>query len=100
MPTIDENRTQWDQQYDWISAGNEWSSHWGGTETEWRSTIFPRIWGFVPTGTICEIAPGYGRWSKYLIPAVRAVHRCRSVVVVCGGLPRPVLSCSHRERSW
>jgi ubiquinone/menaquinone biosynthesis C-methylase UbiE len=67
MPTIDENRAQWDQQYDWISAGNEWSDHWGGTETEWRSTIFPRIWGFVPTGTICEIAPGYGRWSQYLI---------------------------------
>jgi SAM-dependent methyltransferase len=66
MPTIDENRAQWDQ-YDWIGAGNEWSAHWGGTETEWRATLFPRVWGFVPTGIICEIAPGYGRWSRYLI---------------------------------
>ncbi len=45
------------------------------------------FWPFLPTGTICEIAPGYGRWTQYLLPecdqyvgvdlASRCVDACR-----------------------
>jgi ubiquinone/menaquinone biosynthesis C-methylase UbiE len=66
VPTIDDNRAKWDG-YDWSGGGDEWSSHWGGVETHWHATVLPRIRPFVPTGTVCEIAPGRGRWSQYLI---------------------------------
>lgn len=32
----------------------------------WFGVLLPRIHAFVPTGTILEIAPGYGRWTQYL----------------------------------
>jgi SAM-dependent methyltransferase len=67
VPTIDENRRRWNEHYTWEEAGDEWSSHWGGTESEWRCTLLPRIAAFIPADTICEIAPGFGRWSQYLI---------------------------------
>jgi ubiquinone/menaquinone biosynthesis C-methylase UbiE len=49
--------------------------------------LLPRLWPFLPTGTICEIAPGYGRWTQYLLRecdqyvgvdlASRCVEACR-----------------------
>ena len=46
-----------------------------------------RVRPFLPTGTICEIAPGYGRWTQYLLGecdqyvgvdlASRCVDACR-----------------------
>jgi ubiquinone/menaquinone biosynthesis C-methylase UbiE len=66
MPTVDENKQAWDKNYEWIQQGEEWSSEWGGSEAQWFGTIFPRVHGFVPTGTILEIAPGFGRWTTYL----------------------------------
>jgi SAM-dependent methyltransferase len=41
---------------------------WGGAETHWFATILPRIHKFLPAGRVLEIAPGYGRWSNYLLP--------------------------------
>jgi SAM-dependent methyltransferase len=67
VPSLDENRRRWNEFYTWAEAGDEWSSHWGGTETEWLCTLLPRVSRFIPAATICEIAPGYGRWSQYLI---------------------------------
>src|SRR5205085_355245 len=46
--------------------GDEWSVTWGGTPALWHGALLPRIHAFVPTGTILEIAPGYGRWTQYL----------------------------------
>ena len=66
MPSVEENLRVWDQSYDWTQEGNEWSAAWGGPEAEWFGTIFPRIHGFLPNGTILEIAPGFGRWTHYL----------------------------------
>jgi hypothetical protein len=60
------NRQHWKQDYDWPKQGEEWSSVWGGSEAQWFATILPRIHAFVPTGTILEIAPGFGRWTTYL----------------------------------
>jgi SAM-dependent methyltransferase len=52
--------------YDWKKAGEEWSEPWGSSPAQWAGTIFPRIRDCLPTGTILEIAPGFGRWTHYL----------------------------------
>ncbi len=52
--------------YDWREAGEEWSAPWGSSAAQWAGTIFPRIRDFLPTSTILEIAPGFGRWTHYL----------------------------------
>ena len=52
--------------YDWKDAGEEWSAPWGTSAAQWSSTILPRIRDCLPTGTILEIAPGFGRWTHYL----------------------------------
>jgi SAM-dependent methyltransferase len=66
MPDLDENVAQWDAQWDWSDRGDEWSAWWGGTPALWHGALLPRIHAFVPTGTILEIAPGFGRWTQYL----------------------------------
>jgi ubiquinone/menaquinone biosynthesis C-methylase UbiE len=45
--------------YDWKDAGEEWSA-------PWEHAILPRIRSHLPTETILEIAPGFGRWTHYL----------------------------------
>jgi 2-polyprenyl-3-methyl-5-hydroxy-6-metoxy-1,4-benzoquinol methylase len=66
MPTIEENRSLFDETYDWPEAGEEWSKDWGGAEMQWYGCILPRISAFVPADTILEIAPGHGRWTTFL----------------------------------
>ncbi len=71
MPSLDENRSTWETTYGWDDAGEEWSSAWGGSRMQWYGTILPRIADFLPAGTILEIAPGFGRWTKYLKDSCR-----------------------------
>jgi SAM-dependent methyltransferase len=66
MPDVAVNKSLWTTQWDWSRRGDDWSDSWGGTPALWFSTLLPRIHAFVPTGTILEIAPGYGRWTQYL----------------------------------
>jgi ubiquinone/menaquinone biosynthesis C-methylase UbiE len=66
MPTVEQNQQAWIAKYDWLKEGEEWSATWGGSEAQWFGAIFPRIHSFVPTNTILEIAPGFGRWTHYL----------------------------------
>jgi ubiquinone/menaquinone biosynthesis C-methylase UbiE len=66
MGAVDENKQVWEQTWDWARAGEEWSDSWGGTPALWYGTLLPRIHSYVPTGTILEIAPGFGRWTEYL----------------------------------
>jgi SAM-dependent methyltransferase len=66
MPEVDRNLANWTSGWDWSQEGDEWSSAWGDTEALWHGALLPRIHSFVPTGTILEIAPGYGRWTQYL----------------------------------
>jgi SAM-dependent methyltransferase len=68
MPALDVNKTQWDGTYEWKSGGEEWSEAWGGSEAQWFGALLPRIHRFIPCKSILEIAPGYGRWTKFLIP--------------------------------
>ena len=66
MPDIDWNKQTWDGRYDWDRRGEEWSEAWGGSDMQWFGAILPRIHQFVPTQRILELAPGYGRWTRFL----------------------------------
>jgi len=66
MPSIEENRGAWSK-HDWQDGGDEWSAGWGSARMQWWGTVFPRIHAFVPTRTIIEIAPGYGRFTRFLL---------------------------------
>jgi SAM-dependent methyltransferase len=76
MPTIKDNKTAWDGEYNWTNRGDEWSTSWGGPSMQWYGTIFPRIKSHVPTNRILEIACGYGRWTQYL------KNLCKNLVVI------------------
>lgn len=76
MPTVENNKTIWDGNYDWTKRGDEWSAPWGGPSMQWYGTIFPRIKSHVPTNRILEIACGFGRWTQYL------KDLCESLIVV------------------
>jgi SAM-dependent methyltransferase len=69
MPSASWNLRTWDADYDWSQAGEEWSAPWGGSEAQWHGTLLPRIHRFFPAARILEIAPGYGRWTRFLIPS-------------------------------
>jgi 2-polyprenyl-3-methyl-5-hydroxy-6-metoxy-1,4-benzoquinol methylase len=89
MPTVYENFKYWDSVYQWPSEGDEWSRLWGGTDAMWWHDIYPRIWPFLPTGTILEIAPGHGRFTQYL---KNYCHRLIGVDVS----PRCIEACRRR----
>ncbi len=65
MATVEENRDTWNT-YDWPEGGDEWSWEWGGTAAMWYGTLLPRLYRWLPAGTILEIAPGFGRWTQFL----------------------------------
>ncbi|HEX8224555.1 MAG TPA: class I SAM-dependent methyltransferase [Allosphingosinicella sp.] len=71
---MDESSRYWGQNYPWPEDGDEWSADWGGAETQWHSTILPRIRRFLPARRVLEIAPGRGRWSGYLIAQAESYH--------------------------
>lgn len=67
MGDIDQLRHVFGEDWDWSTQGEEWSRAWGGTPALWCGALLPRLHNFVPTGTILEIAPGFGRWTQYLV---------------------------------
>src|SRR5262249_37074676 len=69
MPELSWNASFWNGGYDWSAGGEEWSETWGGSEAQWFGSLYPRLHRFLPTTAILEIAPGFGRWTKHLIPA-------------------------------
>lgn len=76
MPTVADNMEMWNRKYNWSMADSDWSSEWGDMYTEWYNTLLPRIYPFIPTGTILEIAPGFGRWTRFL------VDKCERLILV------------------
>jgi hypothetical protein len=68
MPSVEWNKSVWNGRYDWKTGGEEWSETWGGSEAQWFGALYPRLHRLLPARSIVEIAPGCGRWSKYLIP--------------------------------
>src|SRR5256885_10109383 len=78
--------------YDWKDAGEEWSAPWGTSNAQWSGTILPRIRDCVPTGTILEIGPGYGRWTHFL------KNYCTEVWIV-DRIKECIDACRHRFAS-
>jgi SAM-dependent methyltransferase len=86
MGTIQENRDHWNR-YSWPAGGDEWSEVWGGARFQWWGALYPRLMRFLPTGTTLEIAPGFGRFTQFLLPlcnrligvdlAEKCVDECR-----------------------
>jgi hypothetical protein len=74
MPNLEENKRVWDEDYDWSQSGDEWSSAWGGVDMQWYCTLLPRLHTFIPTGTILEIAPGFGRWTQFLADSCQTLY--------------------------
>ena len=66
MADLETNLAIWNGRWDWSRAGDEWSSWWGDTPGLWYGGLLPRVHAFLPTGTVLEIAPGYGRWTQFL----------------------------------
>jgi SAM-dependent methyltransferase len=87
MPSLQWNADTWDGSYDWSRGGDEWSGPWGSAAAQWYGTLLPRIYHWLPAKTILEIAPGFGRWTQFLIPqcqhfigidmAAKCVDACR-----------------------
>ena len=67
MPSIEQNKEAWNKEEKWRTQGEEWSETWGGSLYQWMGGIYPRIHRFIPCEAIVEIAPGYGRWTQYLL---------------------------------
>lgn len=67
MPNLNWNVRLWDEQYRWDLKGEEWSSSWGSSEAQWFATLYPRLHRHLPAARILEIAPGFGRWTRYLL---------------------------------
>ena len=88
MPSLNENKDRWSDSYAWEDAGEEWSRAWGGSEAQWFGSIYPRLHAFVPVGTLLELAPGFGRWTRFLRPlsdrmvlvdlSERCIEACRA----------------------
>jgi SAM-dependent methyltransferase len=68
MPNLDWNRRMWTEDSTWTTAGEEWSGDWGDSEAQWFGSLYPRLHRLLPAETILEIAPGFGRWTRFLLP--------------------------------
>lgn len=90
MPTIKANKAQWTS-YDWEKRGDEWSATWGNSDYLFWGAVHPRIMPFLPAGEILEIAPGFGRITRYL------KGFCRRMTVV-DLTPRCIEACQERFR--
>ena len=90
MPNLDWNRQMWTEDSTWTTAGDEWSGDWGDSEAQWFGSLYPRLHRMLPAETILEIAPGFGRWTRFLLPqcghyvgmdlSETCVDACRRVV--------------------
>jgi ubiquinone/menaquinone biosynthesis C-methylase UbiE len=67
MASIEINHRVWNETYQWLSEGDEWSEKWGSAEQQWFTLTLPRIYHYVPAAHVLEIAPGHGRWTQFLL---------------------------------
>lgn len=74
MPDLAWNKSIWDGDYNWIGRGEEWSECWGGSEAQWFGCLYPRLHRFLPVANLLEIAPGFGRWTHYLLEYVQSSY--------------------------
>jgi SAM-dependent methyltransferase len=67
MPDIAWNKSAWEGSYDWSGHGEEWSRPWISSRAQWYGSLLPRVSKWLPSRRILEIAPGFGRWTRFLI---------------------------------
>ena len=73
MPDVEWNSSIFAGAFDWKkTGGEEWSEPWGGSEPQWFGSLYPRLHRFIPAPAVLEIAPGFGRWTKFLLPACQS----------------------------
>ncbi|MBW8801357.1 MAG: hypothetical protein JF597_49775, partial [Streptomyces sp.] len=63
MGSVDQLKTVFNDEWDWSTQGDEWSTWWGGTPALWHGALLPRVHQWLPAGRVLEIAPGFGRWT-------------------------------------
>ncbi|MDR2522146.1 MAG: methyltransferase domain-containing protein [Synergistaceae bacterium] len=73
--TIDRNYDTWNDTYEWVADGDEWSVAWGSQKAQWYGALYPRIAPWLPAESVLEIAPGHGRWTEFLIPLSSKKYR-------------------------
>ncbi len=88
MKDIEWNYRRWQETEDWSTQGDRWSNDMGGTVAQWYWFLFPRLQRYLPARRILEIAPGYGRWTQFLLEhteelvavdlAPRCIDACRA----------------------
>lgn len=74
MDNVQMNSDLWGVKYDWVGRGEEWSDMWGGSRAQWYGSLYPRVCKFLPCNRVLEIAPGYGRWTAFLLPLCKQYH--------------------------
>lgn len=67
MPDLQWNQEVWGNAQNWYDAGEGWSRAWGNSEAQWFGSLYPRLHRLLPSRSILEIAPGYGRWTRFLL---------------------------------
>jgi SAM-dependent methyltransferase len=95
--TLAENKEKWFN-FDWtaggkLSGGERWSGSFGNSEAQWHFAILPRVHRYLPAKVICEIAPGYGRWSKFLLD-VCEIYCGIDIIASC------VAACANRFTNY
>jgi len=63
---IEDQYDTWNNSYNWVDEGHQWSEFFGGTRSLWTNVIFPKIKDHLK-GDVLEIAPGYGRITTFLV---------------------------------
>ena len=62
---IEEQKRIWGNSNNWKSDGDEWSNYYENTNNLWN-ILYPKFEMYLK-GEVLEIAPGYGRITKYLL---------------------------------
>lgn len=63
---IDNNLRIWNNVDTWVNDGEEWSEHFGDTDTLWNDHVYPKVKDYLK-GRVLEIAPGRGRMTRKLL---------------------------------
>lgn len=63
------NAETWNNADEWtaVDGGERWSDPWGSAPAQWHFSILPRVHRFLPANRVLEIAPGFGRWTQFLL---------------------------------
>jgi SAM-dependent methyltransferase/GT2 family glycosyltransferase len=91
--TVIDNLAQWDVRDAWDRDGDEWDGQarsCGIGYEAWKAGMIARYEPFFPRGgTLLEIGPGHGRWSRWLVERA-------GLLVLCDVSPNCLDACRGR----